>query len=329
MTGIVTKSDETETLTVIGETLRPLLTNEMGADVEVFDTTGDTGMGPPPHHHAWSETYVMIEGELELLVGDQPPVRLRAGMVAHAPGGATHGYQVKADGTRFLTILSSGNGPCLLPPDGRRGRLSAGSARRGAGGGGPRHRVPRLSATRRYVSPKRQAKAAATRRAILEAFATNCWSRAEIGCHRPTRPPLSAAPSARCTVISRPGRAASRPSPPCWRRSSTPSASPSRRALTNFPTTTGRSTAPRWTARTPRLSCRRPENDDRFDPAAGPIDWSPYGGWWPQSGLPPIAPTRPPPCCSPSQVGRSRCSCVTRPGLLRTASPTPWPTPWS
>ena len=32
------------------------------------------------------------------------------GMVAHAPGGAIHGYQIKADGTRFLTILSSGNG---------------------------------------------------------------------------------------------------------------------------------------------------------------------------------------------------------------------------
>ncbi|MEL6985148.1 MAG: cupin domain-containing protein, partial [Actinomycetota bacterium] len=68
------------------------------------------GMGPPPHHHAWSETYVMIEGELDLMVGDQPPKRLRAGMVGHAPGGATHGYQIKADGTRFLTILSSGNG---------------------------------------------------------------------------------------------------------------------------------------------------------------------------------------------------------------------------
>lgn len=110
MTAIVTNPDQAETLTVIGETLRPLLTNDMGADVEVYDTTGDVGMGPPPHHHAWSETYVMVEGELDLVVGDLPPRRLRAGMVAHAPGGETHGYQIKADGTRFLTILSSGNG---------------------------------------------------------------------------------------------------------------------------------------------------------------------------------------------------------------------------
>ena len=110
MTSIVTEIDQAEALTVIGETLRPLLTNDMGSDVEVYDTTGDTGMGPPPHHHAWSETYFMIEGELDLVVGDQPARRLRAGMVAHAPGGAIHGYQIKADGTRFLTILSSGNG---------------------------------------------------------------------------------------------------------------------------------------------------------------------------------------------------------------------------
>jgi quercetin dioxygenase-like cupin family protein len=110
MTDIVTEPSEIETLSVIGETLRPLLTNDMGADVEVYDTTGEPGMGPPPHHHAWSETYVMIEGELDLMIGDQPPRRLEAGMVAHAPGGVTHGYQIKAEGTRFLTILSSGNG---------------------------------------------------------------------------------------------------------------------------------------------------------------------------------------------------------------------------
>ena len=110
MTDIVTEPDQIETLSVIGETLRPLLTNDMGADVEVYDTSGDTGMGPPPHHHPWSETYVMIEGELDLMVDDRPPRRLRAGTVAHAPGGATHGYQIQADGTRFLTILSSGNG---------------------------------------------------------------------------------------------------------------------------------------------------------------------------------------------------------------------------
>ncbi|MEM7339625.1 MAG: cupin domain-containing protein [Actinomycetota bacterium] len=110
MTAIITTVDESENLTVIGETLRPLLTTEMGSSVEVYDTAGDEGMGPPPHFHAWSETYVMIDGELDLVIGDGEPTRLRAGMVAHAPGGTTHAYTITANGTRFLTILGEGNG---------------------------------------------------------------------------------------------------------------------------------------------------------------------------------------------------------------------------
>ncbi|MEM9562319.1 MAG: cupin domain-containing protein [Actinomycetota bacterium] len=109
MTAIINTIDESTSLTVIGETLTPLLTNEMGSPIEIFDTTGDTGMGPPPHHHDWSETYIMLEGELDLVVGGQPPQRLTAGMASHAPGGTTHAYTIAADGTRFLTILSQGN----------------------------------------------------------------------------------------------------------------------------------------------------------------------------------------------------------------------------
>ena len=126
MTAIINTVDETQTLTVLGEAMRPMLTTEMGAPFEIFDTSGDEGMGPPPHHHDWSETYVMIEGELDVVVGDQPPRRLTAGMAVHAPGGTTHAYTIAADGARFLTILSEGNAhdfyrqmsaEVSLPPD--------------------------------------------------------------------------------------------------------------------------------------------------------------------------------------------------------------------
>ena len=110
MSTIITTIDETEELTVIGETMRPLLTNTMGSSIEIYDTAGDEGMGPPPHHHDWSETYVMLEGALDLLVDGDGPHRLSAGMVAHAPAGATHAYTIAENGTRFLTILSTGNG---------------------------------------------------------------------------------------------------------------------------------------------------------------------------------------------------------------------------
>jgi quercetin dioxygenase-like cupin family protein len=126
MPGIINTIERSERLTVIGETMRPLLTNEMGSEVEVYDTSGEEGMGPPPHFHDWSETYVMLEGELDLVIGDGVPQRLSSGMVAHAPAGTTHAYQIAVDGTRFLTILSAGEGHAFfrqmdaevtMPPD--------------------------------------------------------------------------------------------------------------------------------------------------------------------------------------------------------------------
>ena len=110
MTAIVTTPDQHDPLLVIGERLRPLLTNEMGSNVEIYDTQGDEGMGPPPHHHDWSESYVVLGGELDLVIDGGAPQRLTAGMAAHAPAGTTHAYRIAADGTRFLTVLSPGNG---------------------------------------------------------------------------------------------------------------------------------------------------------------------------------------------------------------------------
>ena len=110
MPAIINTIERAGTLTVLGEHMRPLLTNEMGSAIEIFATSGDVGMGPPPHAHDWSETYFMLDGELDLMIGDDAPQRLGPGMVAHAPGGTTHAYRIAADGTRFLTILSEGNG---------------------------------------------------------------------------------------------------------------------------------------------------------------------------------------------------------------------------
>ena len=63
---------------------------------------------------------------LDLVIGDGVPQRLSSGMVAHAPAGTTHAYQIAVDGTRFLTILSAGEGHAFfrqmdaevtMPPD--------------------------------------------------------------------------------------------------------------------------------------------------------------------------------------------------------------------
>jgi quercetin dioxygenase-like cupin family protein len=107
MTGTINTIDATDNLFVLGEVLRPLLTNEMGSSVEIFDTTGPADAGPPPHFHPWEEVYVVLSGELEVTVDGAAHV-LMPGGVAHVPANVTHGYRNVTD-AHFLTIVTKGN----------------------------------------------------------------------------------------------------------------------------------------------------------------------------------------------------------------------------
>jgi quercetin dioxygenase-like cupin family protein len=107
MRGTVNQLEKTDNLFVLGETLRPLLTNAMGSAVEIFDTSGPADAGPPPHSHAWEEVYVVLSGELEVTV-DGEAHRVGAGDIAHVPAGVTHAYRNVTD-AHFLTIVTRGN----------------------------------------------------------------------------------------------------------------------------------------------------------------------------------------------------------------------------
>jgi quercetin dioxygenase-like cupin family protein len=107
MGATITQLDDAANLFVLGETLRPLLTNAMGSSIEIFDTSGPAQAGPPPHFHPWEEVYVVLSGELEVIVDGEARV-LTAGGVAHVPAGVTHGYRNVTD-AHFLTIVTRGN----------------------------------------------------------------------------------------------------------------------------------------------------------------------------------------------------------------------------
>ncbi len=107
MAGTITTLDASQNHLVLGESLRPLLTNAMGSSIEIFDTSGPAGGGPPPHEHPWEEIYVVLDGELEVTVDGATHV-LQQGGVAHVPGGTVHGYRNVTE-CHFLTIVSKGN----------------------------------------------------------------------------------------------------------------------------------------------------------------------------------------------------------------------------
>jgi quercetin dioxygenase-like cupin family protein len=92
---------------VLGETLRPMLTNAMGSTIEIFDTKGIPNGGPPPHSHAWEEIYVVLSGEMDVRVNGKT-TRLVPGDFAHVPAHTPHAYTT-IDHTHFLTIVSKGN----------------------------------------------------------------------------------------------------------------------------------------------------------------------------------------------------------------------------
>ena len=225
MHAIVNHPSRTEALNVIGETVRPLLTNDMGSAIEIYDTEGNEGMGPPPHAHDWSETYVMLAGELDVMIGGDEPERLTAGMVAHAPAGTAHGYRIAADDTRFLTILSQGNGheffrqmdaEVSFPPELEDVRPDR---------DGARHPVP-IVTTRSYLSPQRDRTGCGH---PTEASSTpSAISSSRVGGQQPVA--LGGGRSGRllgagrCTATSPPGRAGSRR----WPSTSRPSCTRSR-----------------------------------------------------------------------------------------------------
>ena len=107
MTGTINTLEASDSHYVLGETLRPLLTNAMGSAVEIFDTRGPAGSGPPPHRHPWEEVYVVTAGELEVTVDGVSQV-LRPGGVAHVPANTPHAYRNVTE-AHFLTIVTRGN----------------------------------------------------------------------------------------------------------------------------------------------------------------------------------------------------------------------------
>ncbi|MGH9188013.1 MAG: cupin domain-containing protein [Acidimicrobiales bacterium] len=107
MAGTITTLEASDNHHVLGESLRPLLTNAMGSSIEVFDTSGPAGGGPPAHQHPWEEIYVVLDGELEVTVDGETHVLTKGG-AAHIPGGIAHGYRNLTD-CHFLTIVSKGN----------------------------------------------------------------------------------------------------------------------------------------------------------------------------------------------------------------------------
>ena len=91
-------ADELMTFVVSGE--------DTGGAYALTDSTVPPQGGPPPHiHHREDEAFWVLEGELEVFVGEDT-FSVGAGSFVHLPRGVLHGYKnVGATPARFLTLI--------------------------------------------------------------------------------------------------------------------------------------------------------------------------------------------------------------------------------
>ena len=94
-------------LQVVGEQIRVLAPAARTGSYEVFLQSGSEGAGPPPHTHPWDEAYFVIEGRLEVMLGDRK-LEASAGKFVHVPRGTTHAFRILEASTKFLSINSHG-----------------------------------------------------------------------------------------------------------------------------------------------------------------------------------------------------------------------------
>jgi quercetin dioxygenase-like cupin family protein len=103
----VEQAEAVAPLQVVGEQIRVLAPATRTGSYEIFLQSGSEGAGPPPHTHPWDEAYFVIEGRLEVLIGDGK-VEASAGKLVYVPRGTTHAFRILEPSTKFLSINSQG-----------------------------------------------------------------------------------------------------------------------------------------------------------------------------------------------------------------------------
>lgn len=104
-TPAITTPDTQRTVSFLGELYHLRVTgDDTGGEFAVVETRGGRGHGSPMHvHRAASETFVVLDGEMRIVVDGQE-YQAGAGCAAVLPAGRPHGFVVTSDSARYLTL---------------------------------------------------------------------------------------------------------------------------------------------------------------------------------------------------------------------------------
>jgi mannose-6-phosphate isomerase-like protein (cupin superfamily) len=98
-----------ESVWVVGDLITLKLTSEdTGGAFSLFEGTIPPGGGPPHVQHREDESFYVLEGEFEILVGEDT-IPAGAGSCVHVPSGTLHMFKnVGTSSSRILGVLTPG-----------------------------------------------------------------------------------------------------------------------------------------------------------------------------------------------------------------------------
>jgi quercetin dioxygenase-like cupin family protein len=99
-------------LAVVGDTYTVLLSGDQtDGRFAMLDMLIPPAGGPPPHFHDFEECFRVLEGSIEVRVGDAPPVVLGQGDSANIPANAPHSFRnaEEVEARLLCTVVPSGS----------------------------------------------------------------------------------------------------------------------------------------------------------------------------------------------------------------------------
>ncbi|WP_320674046.1 cupin domain-containing protein [Prochlorococcus sp. MIT 1341] len=98
----------TKLIEVLGDkVILRLTSNDTNSKYSVLEFETPEGVGQPPHSHNWDETYIVVEGELDLNVNGVSTV-VSAGRSIDVPAGTIHAPISKKKITRYVMVAQPG-----------------------------------------------------------------------------------------------------------------------------------------------------------------------------------------------------------------------------
>lgn len=104
---VVAPRDYANAMDVLGVRITVLASNRATGGYEITLQEGAEGAGPPPHSHAWDESFFVLEGRVEISCAGRSTV-CESGTFVHVPAGTVHGYRFCAGGGRMFEVSSAG-----------------------------------------------------------------------------------------------------------------------------------------------------------------------------------------------------------------------------